>query len=243
MATTVGAALNHEMAVLDNICLLSDVSMHRTTATAIKCASLLLGPPLFAYSNLLAATPIRLHTHDHSRLQLAIGTASSFTPVAVHACGADFYSYLQEGEKLWYLAPPERADEFIAMYLGSVSPVVVNIESPHQYREHRRFNVCTVHQSAGDTVYVPGGWAYTSQSISTTVSFGSSFLHAWKLGETTKFAARSGQVITETATNIRGMYKCIASEPNKWGLSEDEAREILAQWENTIAYWSNKESI
>jgi hypothetical protein len=173
------------MMVADNICLLTDVSMHRTTATSIGCSFLVLGPPLFAYSNLLTSTPvINHHTHDHFRLQLTIGSAASYTPAAVYPYGADFYSYLQEGEKLWYLVPPDSADKFIDLCAG----MVVNITSA----EHQRLGVYVVHQHVGDTVYVPGGWAHTSQSVTTTVSFGSSFLHAWKLTETTKYAKKFG---------------------------------------------------
>jgi hypothetical protein len=228
--TTVGTALNRSMAVPNAKCVLASASMAQNVPTAAACAFLMQGPDLFSTLNLLAGTEA-VAKNDHHRLHLTIGTRGSTQPAGVELCALDTYSHLVEGEKLWFLAPPESEADFRALFDGR-APLDF---SPADFDAHHRLSVTAVHQRAGDALYIPGGWVSVAQSLTLTVSFGSVYLRPWKLGRALDFAESANQHGLEEQINLRGIVE--NAEDARWGLSEEERKQVGERWEEVLDSW------
>jgi hypothetical protein len=218
------------MSVPNAKCVLASASMHHSVPTAAACAFLLDGPELFSELNLLSGTE-SLDRNDHHRLHLTIGTRESHLPTRVEPCAFDVYSYLVEGEKLWFLAPPEHEQAFRALLDGRAPLDLRNAD----FDALHGLGVIAVHQRAGDAIYIPGGWITIAQSLTETVSFGSVYLRPWKLQRALDFVEAASQSSLEQQINIRGMVENV--EDARWGMSEEERRLIVDRWEEVLESW------
>lgn len=146
------------------------------------------GPKLFRSSNLLSVVPPREldEVADHHMLGLLVASRGSFTGAHVDWYGCDAFMQLLEGEKLWYLAPPEKETEFRRLLQGGLDgapskAVQATCRSTKDREAFLLHSVQAVHQQAGDIIYVPGGWVHAVKNLTDTVSFGNSYLRGWKL--------------------------------------------------------------
>ncbi len=215
------------------VCILTRAWMHRTPPMAQACAFLLHGPVPFDASNLLANLET-LPGNDHHRLHLTIGTAGAHLPPAVEPLGFDCYNYLVEGEKVWFMAPPESADAFRRLFADRAP---LDAESTN-YDAHLRLGVHAVHQKAGDAVFIPGGWVHASQCLTYTVSFGSAYLRAWKflrMIASTKGCSRES-VMHEI--NIDEIFDKLFER--NWGVDEDELDAIRSASDARNVDWDNE---
>jgi hypothetical protein len=231
--TTVGKALNRDMIDGTKMCVLTGISMHHTMPTASACSTLVAGIELFSPLNLLSETDA-VNSNNHHRLQLSIGSRGSHLKSTIEPYGVDVYSYLVEGEKLWYLAPPECESTFRELFDGR-APLDV---SEAELKAHQRVGIVALHQRAGDAVYIPGGWISIAQSITATVSFGSAYLRAWKLTRTLDYAERAQQCVVEKEINIRGIFGNIEEEA--WGIAAEEQMELRERYQALIDRWDQE---
>jgi hypothetical protein len=215
------------------VCIITHAWMHRTAATAQACAFLLHGPAPFDASNLLADLAT-LPSNDHHRLHLTIGTAGAHPPPAVEPLGFDSYNYLVEGEKVWFMAPPESADAFRRLFANRAP---LDAESTN-YDAHLRLGVHAVHQKAGDAVFIPGGWVHASQCLTYTVSFGSSYLRAWKLLRT--ISSTSGRSHDDVARNVNIDEIFGKLFERNWGVDDEELDAIRTAWAARLSEWDDE---
>jgi hypothetical protein len=218
------------MVVPNARCVLTSVTMDQTVPTTAACAFLLEGPELFSELNLLSGTE-SLDRNDHHRLHLTIGTRGSHLPARVEPCAFDVYSYLVEGEKLWFLAPPEHEQAFRALLDGRAPLDLRNAD----FDALHGLGVIAMHQRAGDAVYIPGGWVTIAQSLTLSVSFGSVYLRPWKLQRALDFAESEHQGSLEEQINLRGIVETAAHA--RWGMSEEEQRKVGERWEEVLETW------
>jgi hypothetical protein len=223
LPVTVGMAINSSMKLGDPTCMLSDVSMHLTVPTAAACCHLLSGPLLFSAHNLLAETEA-FFNHDHHLLQMSIGTRDSYVEAKVESFGVDAYSYLVEGERLWYLAPPECTEEFRAHFCGK-APLDADL------RRSAPIGLYVAHQKAGDAVYLPGGWIYAVQSLtSMTVAFGAAYLRAWNLSAMLDEVEAKGLAIAQARLNVQGVLDTIEEDDSHGGLTREDVHALQQRW-------------
>jgi len=196
------------------LCDLSLTSTHNPTA-AEWAAPLAHGPRLLQSHNLLQTVLPRAHEHaDHAMLQMLIGTYGSFTAVHSDWYGADAYLQLQQGEKLWYLAPPEHESAFRRLFQGTKASKTVSVTSASKAHsdEMLRHGVHAVHQKAGDIIFVPGGWLHAVKNLTDTVAFGSNYLRGWKLPTLVRWAHKEGAASVDSATrpiNVAGIFRLL----------------------------------
>lgn len=236
---TVGTTLNRNMQVADSQLILSDVSMHRTFPTAANCLYLLAGPSLFASSNLLAADT-SIPTQDHSRLQLTLGNRGAHSFAGSNDnFGADSYSYLVEGEKVWFMAPYSSRVAFGELFVRDrCSMFTLDEDRSRMYEES---GIIAVHQREGDVVYVPGGWVYSVIHLCATVSFGAPYIRAWKLDRTVDYARMLGSS-RKAQVDIDSFFDAVAAadEPEEWGTGEEEFDSNRKRWEALKEEWKAK---
>ena len=206
------------------LCDLSLTSPHNP-AVAKLAAPLTHGPLLFQSHNLLQTVAPRSNEHaDHAILQMLIGTYGSFTAVHSDWYGADAYLQLQQGEKIWYLAPPENEVEFRRLFgtgEGDATTsansrkrktVGVSCSSKAHTEALIRNGVHVVHQRAGDVIFVPGGWLHAVKNLTDTVAFGSNYLRGWKLPALIRWARTAGASSVSSATmpvNVAGIFRVL----------------------------------
>jgi hypothetical protein len=172
------------------------------------------GPQLMQVHNLLQTVAPRANPHaDHALLQMLIGSQGSFTAVHSDWYGADAYLQLQQGEKLWYLAPPEHEAAFRRLFLGdhASKSVCVTVASKAHTDDLLRHGVHVVHQKAGDIIFVPGGWLHAVKNLSDTVAFGSNYLRGWKLPTLVRWARVQGASVGSTTMpiNLAGIFRLL----------------------------------
>ena len=203
---------------------LCDLSLTSTRNPAVAeiAAPLTYGPLLFQSHNLLQSVAPRSNEHaDHAILQMLIGTYGSFTAVHSDWYGADGYLQLQQGEKIWYLAPPEHEAEFRRLLDGDAATgnssgtrktVCVSRSSKAHTDALIRSGVHVIHQRAGDVVFVPGGWLHAVKNLTDTVAFGGNYLRGWKLPALIRWARIAGAHSVSSATtpvNVAGIFRLV----------------------------------
>jgi hypothetical protein len=189
--------------------------------TARASAALLTAPPLFADGNVLRIRSA-VGDNDHIRLRMDIGTRGSHVAPQSEFLSLDSYSYLVEGEREWFLAPPSCAVEFRRLLVDR-APLDVD---PSVYAEFVALGVYAVRQRQGDAVFIPGGWVHTSQSVAASVSFGSVFLRARSLHRAVDWAATRSEHNIQKSINLSAIVDLALSR--KWALTAAE-RELLVQ--------------
>lgn len=137
------------------------------------------GPALFQKWNLLQAARGKEGSR-HACFQLLIGTALSFTPVREDFYGADGWLELLEGMKVWVAAPPEFASELHALF-GEKSSLPFSHLNASQKAVILTHGFHLILQRPGELVYMPGGWPHAVKNLTPTISFGGSYLRAWRL--------------------------------------------------------------
>ena len=212
--------------------ILTGASMSATVPTASACAQLLGGPPLFAAHNLLAAADA-LPAQDHAQLKLTIGARGSFD-AHLNFYGVDSYSHLVEGEKMWFLAPPEQRDAFVTLFERH-APLGSDLSTDARAVAFCAGGVMGMHQRAGELLYLPGGWVYAVQNLTQTVSFGASYLRAWNLALTLDYAQQRGAAQADEAINLEGVFAAAAR--GYWGVSPEEAQRAQARWATLQDQW------
>jgi len=221
----------------NSIATLTDISMHKTTPTALACCLLLRGPALFVKQNMFKRTTA-VGSNDHYRLQMSIGTRTSCIGPRVEPYGADAYSYLVEGEKVWYISPPTNAAIFHTLFEKNSSA-----HPPRSELEYQRLGVHVVKQNEGDAIYIPGGWISLSQSVGATgtVAFGSSYLRPWKLATTIEDARTRKQSDVEYDINIRGIFK--TASRGRCGIESGKLKELMTKWAAVVNQWNYYDSM
>lgn len=195
------------------LCDLSLTSAHNAVVAKLA-APLTHGPLLFQSHNLLQTVPPRSNEFaDHGMLQMLIGTYGSFTAAHSDWYGADAYLQLQQGEKIWYLAPPEHEAAFRRLFHGEGKNTVCVSRSSKAHTETLiRSGVHVVHQRPGDIIFVPGGWVHAVKNLTDTVAFGSNYLRGWKLPALIRWARTAGAHSVSSATmpvNVAGIYRLL----------------------------------
>lgn len=210
---------------------LADASMSTSIPpSACESAFLFNGPELFADQNLLHCTD-SFKNNDHCRLHMNIGAPNSHIDPKVEPYGLDSYSYLLEGEKVWFLAPPPSIIPFRHLFANRTP---LDHEST-SFADHHRLNIIAIHQKAGDAVYIPGGWIYVWQSVIQTIAFGSTYLRAWNLNHTIDYASEHSQQSVESGINIRGVFNTV--KEGNWGVAPAELTSIDKRWSELTSNW------
>lgn len=205
--------------------MLSDINL----ATLKHISPLLPGPRLFQQQNLLTAVQTNPHveTQDQHACQMLIGRRGSYTHPHTDWYGCDGYLHLLEGEKIWYLAPPQHHEPFYRIFEGKN----VNVTS-HTADVHRELGEAQCHvvvQRAGDTIFVPGNWLHCVKNLSDTVAIGGSYLRAWKLPFLISWLRSTSLEIADLQFNWRGIIEFVErTELVEFGITEAERREFVA---------------
>lgn len=215
--------------------LLSDCSLTSVDQVA-ACAYLLHGPPLFRPLNLATATPDSSPTHDHWALRISVGTAGSFVTAHTESYGADSYSYLVEGRRLWFMARPEHEAEFTALFADSV-PSTTGVRLAQRLLA---MGAHAVLQEPTDTVYVPGGWIYAVHNVSFSAWVSGNFIRPWHLGHTLRWARRVGRSESETFFNLPGIMQTV--NEGEWELSRAEVESLQREWKAVQEAWNREGS-
>jgi hypothetical protein len=216
------------------------------------------GPTLFRRFDLLALSALQHEAllnpalHDHIGMEIIIGTRGSFTPAHVDWYGASAFLQLQEGEKLWWLAPPEREAEFRALFENEV-PVprakptqpqwhvsprhakAVSVTQCDAARTERMLalGVQAIHQRAGDVVFIPSGWPHAVKNLTDTVAFGNNYIYAWGLPQLISW--RRQHPTQQQPFSVPALAALVegdidAAKLETLGVRADELRAVIEAW-------------
>lgn len=197
---------------------------------AYECMNLVKGPAHFTRHNLLKDLEFADPSLPCHRLKLMAGTADSFCPGQVAELATDTYSYLREGRQLWLVAPPEQAVNFNRVFTKELALLAPDsIAAGVLVDECRKYRVEAVMLNEGDTIHVPGGWSYCIQNLTDTVTIGGSYLRAWHLNRTMKWA--DADSTPDTRTFVDRVLQ--TAKEGEWGITSGELRAFEKAWEDS----------
>lgn len=110
---------------------------------------------------------------NHSVIQLLIGADGSYTRIHVDFFAFDGWLKLHSGRKLWVYVQPKHAEAFKKCLDGKLS--MMNLTDEDR-AEMTRLNVRGIVQEAGDTVWMPTGWAHFVLNLAPSIGYGGSIL-------------------------------------------------------------------
>lgn len=220
-----------------------------TAAAAAAVRSFARGPAIFQPLDLL-------HNVASRPFQLIVASRGSFVGANTGLYGCDECVHLREGELLWYLAPPDKLDEFRKLFDGNVKEayteaktittkkaVAVTKASTVHTALLVSHGVHAVHQKAGDTIDVPGGWVRAVKNLSDTVSFGSYYLRAWNLKHTIAFAEEEiehGRLTADSGCviDLPAIFDTLQQQARDCdlGISSVVAETAVKAWRESNAY-------
>lgn len=212
--SSVGVALKRR-----DLFVLSDISLANLPPSQIN--ALLNGPLIFQRYDLLPPPTLA----KPGGLQMLIGRRGSYTSAHQDWFGMDAYLHLLQGEKVWWLAPPQSQAAFHELFKGGN----VNVSSITKEMTSKlvAMGACAIIQKAGDVVFMPGGWVHCVKNLADTVAFGASYLRAWKLPYLVQYLIGTQQegvvLAAEHLFDWPGAFDRAAEEPARYGISLDEA--------------------
>lgn len=215
--------------------MLIGAAMHLTVPTVSECAMLLMGPALFSHQNLLIDAVKSTPYQDHIQLTLSAGACGSFDTSPIDFYGADSYSHLVEGEKIWFLAMPQSEVAFRSIF-DNHPPMSAPMLTDEICSIN---NIIAIHQRAGDVVFIPGGWLSVAQHLTSTISFGMPFIRAWKLNLTVDYAENEGRIKSSELINIDGLFD--RASIGDWGISAQSLAHEQQRWIQLKDSWNREQ--
>lgn len=185
------------------------------------------GPAIFQRYSLLPPPTL----DRPGAMQMLIGRRGSYTSVHYDWFGTDGYLQLVEGEKLWWLAPPESQAEFRALFSdnGNVNVTRLSKKATQQLVD---MGAHAIVQRAGDMIFVPGGWVHCVKNLTDTVAFGGSYFRAWKLPYLIQYLIGTTKELTTSAAeqlfDWPAAFTSAINEPSAHGIDEQEAQALAS---------------
>lgn len=160
---------------------------------------------------------------NHAVFDMIIGDRGSYTAPHYDFFGMDGYLQLVEGEKLWWFAPLSSE----AAFRSHFDDANISVTSPTKDKTQRlaAMQAFAIHQRAGDLVFVPGGWIHCVKNLTNTVSYGGSYLRAWKLPVTLLHLMSTSAEDARVLNWEKAFAKAFAN-PALYGISPEEASSI-----------------
>ena len=183
------------------------------------------GPAMFQSYSLLDRSNETDDDQDHSGFQMIVGARGSYTSPHFDFFGMDGYLHLVEGEKLWWIAPPESEVAFRKLFEREGTNVGVTKAKKDRTRRLAAIQAVAIHQRPGDLVFVPGGWVHCVKNLTSTVGFGGAYLRAWKLTTTMVYLPGTSED-TSRILNWKAAFQRAYDEPTKYGITPEEAESI-----------------
>lgn len=215
-------------------------SVHPAIFTAVS--QFARGPGIFHQRDLLTAT------NQQQFFQLIVASRGSFTGANTGIYGCDEYMHLIEGERLWYLAPAEQLDLFRALFdgitadaepmpkQGAKKTVAVTKASKDHTKKLLENGVHAVHQKAGETIFIPGGWVRAIKNLSNTVTFGGYYLRAWNLRHTIAYSQLNPD---DQRIDLSSIFQALEADSSNSGICQVDVTQILQEWKSTSNSNSN----